>query len=79
MSLTFNNDIDFCMKRNAEYARSLIVYYTEKWSAQKMMRKFSIMLLIVWTTSEYEKVVAEKALFMSRFFKNKIVIHFLKR
>ena len=25
-SLTFDNDIDFCMKCNAEYARSLIVY-----------------------------------------------------
>ncbi len=37
------------------------------------------MLLIVWTTSEYEKVVAEKALLTSRFFKNKIVIRFLKR
>ncbi len=78
-SLTFDNDIDFCMKRNAEYARSLIVYYTEKRSAQKMMRKFSIMLLIVWTTSEYEEVVAEKALLTSRFFKNKIVIRFLKK
>ncbi len=68
-SLTFDNDIDFCMKRNAEYARSLIVYYTEKWSVQKMMRKFSIMLLIVWTTSEYEEVVAEKALSTIRFLK----------
>ncbi len=75
-SLTFDNDIDFCMKRNAEYARSLIVY--EKRSAQKMVRKFSIMLLIVWTTSEYGEVVAEEAFLTSRFFKNKIVIRFLK-
>jgi len=35
------------MKRNAKYARNLIVYYTKKRLAQKIIRKFSIMLLIV--------------------------------
>jgi len=77
-SLTFDNDIDFCMKRNAEYARSLIVYYTEKRPAQKMVGEFPIMLLIVWTTSEYGEVVAGGALPTGRFFKNKIVIRFLE-
>jgi len=66
------------MKRNAEYARSLIVYYTEKRPAQKMVGEFPIMLLIVWTTSEYGEVVAGGAFPMGRFFKNKIVIRFLE-
>ena len=49
------------MKHKTKYAKSLIVYYIEKQSAQKTMKEFSIMLLIVCITSEDKKVVVKKA------------------
>ncbi len=44
--------LTFCMKRETEYVKSLIVYYFEKRPAQETVREFPIMLLIVWKTSD---------------------------